>query len=324
MKELEFSPEKVAGYSEELLKPEGVLCAIGNTPLVEIKKLNPNPQVKIFAKLEGANPAGSVKDRIAYFIIKEALITGKLNQEKVVVEATSGNTGIGLGMVCSYYGIRLKLFMPECVSKERKAILRAFGAELVLTPSEEGVDGAINRARELAEKEPEKYFLANQYDNPANLNAHFYTTGKEIWEQTKGEITHFITGIGTTGTLMGVARRLKKHKPEIKIYAVEPEPGHSIQGLKSLSESYIPAIWNPAIVNDVLKVKDQDAVYWVERLAKEEGIFVGLSSGASLYGAIELAKSAPSGSIIVTVFPDRGDRYLSTSFFRSICAKCPP
>jgi len=317
-------PVKIVEYSLEKLKPEGVLRAIGNTPLVEIKRLNPNPGVRIFAKLEGANPAGSVKDRIAYFIIREAMESGKLDKNKIVVEATSGNTGIGLGMVCSYYGLKLQLFMPECVSEERKAILRAFGAELVLTSSQEGVDGAINRARQVVETEPDKYFLANQYDNPANLNAHYYGTGVEIWEQTKGEITHFTTGIGTSGTLMGVARRLREKKPEVKIVAVEPEPGHKIQGLKNLTESYIPAIWDPSQVDETISVSDEQAIYWVERLAKEEGIFAGLSSGASLFGAVELAKSAPAGSIIVTVFPDRGDRYLSTHFFRSICAKCPP
>jgi len=302
----------------------GLLEAIGNTPLVEIKNLNSNSRVRILAKLEGANPAGSVKDRIAYYMIKEGFESAQLSKDKTVVEATSGNTGIGLAMVCAHYGLRLKLFMPECVSEERKAILRAYGAELILTPGCEGVDGAIKRSFELVEQNPEQYFLANQYSNPANLNAHDEGTGREIWEQTKGEVTHFVAGVGTTGTIMGVARRLRRHKPEVKIIAVEPVPGHTIQGLKNFSESIIPAIWDPGKVNEIIKVNDEQAFEYVQRLAREEGIFAGFSSGANLFGAIELAKSAPAGSTIVTVFPDRGDRYLSTNLFRSICAKCPP
>jgi len=302
----------------------GLLEAIGNTPLVEIKNLNSNSRVRILAKLEGANPAGSVKDRIAYYMIKEGLESGQLSKDKTVVEATSGNTGIGLAMVCAHYGLGLKLFMPECVSEERKGILRAYGAELILTPGCDGVDGAIKRAFELVNQNPEQYFLANQYSNPANLNAHDEGTGREIWEQTKGEVSHFVAGVGTTGTIMGVGRRLRRHKPEVKIIAVEPVPGHTIQGLKNFKELIIPAIWNPGKVDEFIKVNDEQAFEYVQSLARKEGIFAGLSSGANLFGAIELAKSAPDGSTIVTVFPDRGDRYLSTNLFRSICAKCPP
>jgi len=302
----------------------GLLNSIGNTPLVEIEKLNPNKRVRIMAKLEGANPAGSIKDRIAYYMVKQGIEGGQLAKGKTVVEATSGNTGIGLAMVCANYGLKIKLFMPECASEERKSILRAFGAELVLTPGPEGVDGSIHRAAELVEKEPDKFFLANQYANPANLDAHDEGTGREIWEQTSGQVTHFVAGIGTTGTIMGVGRRLRRMKPEIKIIAVEPSQGHCIQGLKNLTESIIPAIWDPTKITSYVHPPDEQAFAYVERLAKEEGIFAGLSSGAALYGAIETAKDAPQGSTVVTVFPDRGDRYLSTNFFRSFCAKCPP
>jgi len=309
-----------------------LLDAIGNTPLVEITRLNPNPRVRLLAKLEGANPAGSVKDRIAYYMIKLGLQSGQLgrgvlhtpSQNKTVVEATSGNTGIGLAMVCAHLGLKLKLFMPECVSEERKAILRAYGAELVLTPGKEGVDGAIKRSWDLVEKEPDKYFLTNQYSNPANLDAHDEGTGREIWEQTRGEITHFVAGIGTTGTIIGVSRRLRRLKPDIQIIAVEPVPGHTIQGLKNLGEAIVPALWDPSKVNDYVQVNDEQAFTTVQRLTLEEGIFAGLSSGAALFGAMEIAKNAPAGSAIVTIFPDRGDRYLSTHAFRSICAKCPP
>jgi cysteine synthase len=302
----------------------GLLSAIGNTPLVEIVKLNPVSRVRVMAKLEGANPAGSIKDRIAYYMIKQGIEGGQLKNGRTVVEATSGNTGIGLAMVCANYGLKLKLFMPDCASEERKSILRAFGAELAITPGCEGVDGSILRAAELVTKEPDKYYLANQYANPANLDAHDEGTGKEIWEQTQGQVTHFAAGIGTTGTIMGVARRLRRMKPEIKIIAIEPNQGHCIQGLKNLSESIIPAIWDPSKVDAVVHPPDEQAFAYVERLAKEEGIFVGLSSGAALHGALEVARDAPAGSTVVTVFPDRGDRYLSTNFFRSFCAKCPP
>jgi len=307
-----------------LMKKISLLNAIGNTPLVEIIKLNPNPKVRIMAKLEGANPAGSVKDRIACHMIKQGFESGQLTREKTVVEATSGNTGIGLAMVAAHYGLGVKLFMPECVSEERKSILRAYGAELVLTPGSEGVDGSIKRAADLIGNNPDKYFLANQYSSPANLDAHDEGTGREIWEQTKGKVTHFVAGIGTTGTIMGVSRRLRRLKRSVQIIAVEPHRGHCIQGLKNLEESYVPAIWNPAKITSYVHPSDEQAFDYVRRLAREEGIFAGLSSGAAIFGAAEVAKDAPAGSIIVTVFPDRGDRYLSTNFFRSFCAKCPP
>jgi cysteine synthase B len=298
--------------------------SIGNTPLVEVVKLNPNPRVRIMAKLEGANPAGSIKDRIAYYMVKQGLESGQLNKNKVVVEATSGNTGIGLAMVCAHYGIKLKLFMPECASEERKSILRAYGAELALTPGCEGVDGAIRKGQEEVESNPEKYWLTNQYANPANLDAHDEGTGREIWEQTKGTVTHFLAGIGTTGTIMGVSRRLRRVKPDIQIIAVEPNPGHTIQGLKNLTESIIPALWDPSKITGYVHPQDEQAFDYVEKLAQVEGIFAGLSSGAAMFAATEVAKDAPHGSTIVTIFPDRGDRYLSTNFFRSFCAKCPP
>ena len=301
----------------------GILQCIGNTPLVRIDGINPNPRVKVFAKLEGNNPGGSVKDRIALYMIEAAERDGKLTRDKIILEATSGNTGIGLAMVATAKKYRVKLTMPACVSIERRRILEAFGAELILSPSEEGTDGAIRSAQRILSEEPETYFMPNQFDNEANILAHYETTGKEIIEQTGGHITHFVAGMGTTGTLMGTGKRLKEFNKDIKIIGVEPALNHRIQGLKNMSESIVPKIFNPQKLDERYKVNDEEAFDTTRMLAVKEGIFAGMSSGAAMYIAIRKSSELKEG-VIVVIFPDRGDRYLSTSLFTSVCAKCPP
>ena len=301
----------------------GILQCIGNTPLVRIDGINPNPRVKVFAKLEGNNPGGSVKDRIALYMIEAAERDGKLTRDKIILEATSGNTGIGLAMVATAKKYRVKLTMPACVSIERRRILEAFGAELILSPSEEGTDGAIRAAQRILSEEPETYFMPNQFDNEANILAHYETTGKEIIEQTDGRITHFVAGMGTTGTLMGTGKRLKEFNKDIKIIGVEPALNHRIQGLKNMSESIVPKIFNPQKLDERYKVNDEEAFDTTRMLAVKEGIFAGMSSGAAMYIAIRKSSELKEG-VIVVIFPDRGDRYLSTSLFTSVCAKCPP
>jgi len=300
-----------------------VLESIGSTPLVELKNVNPNPKVRILAKLEGSNPGGSVKDRPAYYMINKAEQDGQLTPDKIILEATSGNTGIGLAMVAAAKGYRLRLTMPACVSLERRSILEALGAELVLTPAEKGTDGAIMAARDIHEDSPEIYYMPDQFSNTNNILAHYETTGPEIIEQTGGTITHFVTGIGTTGTVMGVGKRLKEHNPEIKIVGVEPVMGHKIQGLKNMKEAIVPKIFDPSMLDDKIVIDDDTAYATARDLALKEGIFVGMSSGASMAGAIRVAQGLDTG-VVVTVFPDRGDRYLSTTLFKSICANCNP
>lgn len=301
-----------------------ILSAIGNTPLVELNNLNnKRPKVRIFGKLEGVNPGGSVKDRPAYWMIKKAEETGELTKGKIILEPTSGNTGIALAMIGAAKGYQVRLCMPECVSTERQRILQALNAEVVLTPAKEGTDGAIRKAHQLLEAEPDKHYMPNQFENEANVLAHYETTGPEILSQTKGEIDVFVAGMGTTGTLMGVNRFFKEKKPEVKIVGVEPTEGHTIQGLKNMKESINPKIYDPDGLDEKITVKDGEAFETTRLLAAKEGIFVGMSSGAAVAGALRVAEKMIAGTIVV-ILPDRGDRYLSTTLFRSICAKCPP
>lgn len=300
-----------------------VLKIIGNTPAVELTQLNGSGRVRIIAKMEGANPGGSVKDRPALFMINSAEESGKLTRNKTIVEPTSGNMGIAMAMIGTVKGYNVTLFMPECVSTERQLVLRAYGADVVLTPAKEGVDGAIERAHRAFEDEPDKYYMPNQFENESNSLAHYKTTGPEIWEQTSGEVDVFVAGMGTTGTLMGVGRYLKEKKPEVKIVGVEPTEGHTIQGLKNMVESSIPKIYSAAALDDKLTVEDGEAFETSRLLALKEGLLVGMSSGAAVAGALRLAKDMKEGTIAV-ILPDRGDRYLSTTLFRSYCAKCPP
>ena len=301
-----------------------ILSAIGNTPLVELTNLNEKrPEVRIFGKLEGCNPGGSVKDRPAYYMIKKAEETGELDKEKTIIEPTSGNTGIALAMIGAAKGYRVRLFMPECVSTERRLTLEAFGAEVVLTPAREGTDGAIRRAHQTLNEEPGRYFMPNQFDNVNNVLAHYETTGPEIFSQTNGEVDVFVAGMGTTGTLMGAGRYLKERKPGVKIVGVEPEERHTIQGLKNMNNSIVPGIYDPRKLDEKIVIGDGEAFEIARRLVTAEGLFVGMSSGAAVEGALRIAKEMRSGTIVV-ILPDRGDRYLSTTLFRSICAKCPP
>lgn len=301
----------------------GILECIGNTPLARIEGINPNPAVKLFAKLEGNNPGGSVKDRIALHMIRSAERSGRLTRDKIILEATSGNTGIGLAMVAAAKKYRVKLVMPGCVSVERRRVLEAFGAELIISPSEEVTDGAIRLVHKIYSENPDGYFMPNQFDNPSNVEAHYETTGREIWEQTGGSITHFIAGMGTTGTLMGAGRRLKEFNGGVSIVGVEPVLGHRIQGLKNMSESIVPKIFDPSVLDERHIVNDDEAFNATRMLAVKEGIFSGMSSGAAMHVALKKSSEMKEG-VIVVILPDRGDRYLSTSLFASVCAKCPP
>ena len=305
------------------LRKYSILDAIGNTPLAELSHLNENPNVKIYGKLEGCNPGGSVKDRPAYYMIKKAEQLGELDKEKIILEPTSGNTGIALAMIGAARGYKAVFVMPDCVSLERRSILEAFGAKVLLTPGEEGTDGAIRKAHQILKEEPHKYYMPNQFENENNVLAHYETTGPEIFTQTEGEIDVFVSGLGTTGTLMGAGRYLKEKKPEVKIVGVEPVKGHKIQGLKNMEESIIPKIYNPRLLDEKVIVDDDEAFETARLLATKEGLFVGMSSGAAVGVALRIAKDIDYGTIGV-ILPDRGDRYLSTTLFRSICAKCPP
>jgi len=301
----------------------GVSESVGNTPLVSIENINPNPKVRIFAKLEGNNPGGSVKDRIALYMIQSAEKSGQLTRDKIILEATSGNTGIGLAMIGAAKRYRVKLTMPACVSVERRKVLEAFGAELILSPSSEGTDGAIRLSQRIMAEDPDLYFMPNQFDNPANFMAHYETTGREIIEQTEGKVTHFVAGMGTTGTLMGVSRRLKEFNENICIVGVEPVIGHRVQGLKNMAESIVPKIFEPSRLDERYIVTDEEAFDTTRRLAVREGIFAGMSSGAAMQIALKKSSEMSEG-VIVVLLPDRGDRYLSTALFTSVCGKCPP
>ncbi|MFH1239772.1 MAG: cysteine synthase family protein [Candidatus Diapherotrites archaeon] len=291
-----------------------VLETIGNTPLVRINRLNSNKEVKIFAKLEGQNPGGSVKDRIALQMVTEAELSGKLTQEKTILEATSGNTGIGLAMVAAIKGYSIELALPESVSIERRKILKAFGAKVILTPESHGTDGAILKVKELYEKFPEKYFVPDQYSNINNPLSHYYYTANEIISETKGRISFFVAGLGTSGTLMGMSHALKSFDKRIQIVAAEPFLSHKIQGLKSLEEAIIPEIYNASKIDEFVKVSDSDAFETSRLLAKKEGIFAGMSSGAAMFVALKKATEIKKGTIVV-LLPDRGEKYLSTELF---------
>ncbi|HOK05982.1 MAG TPA: cysteine--tRNA ligase [Syntrophales bacterium] len=291
-----------------------ILETIGNTPLVEIRRLNPNPNVRILAKLEYFNPGGSIKDRTAYAMIRGAEERGELTKDKIILEATSGNTGIGLALVAASRGYRLCLTMSEAVSEERKKILRALGAELIFTPSSQGTDGAIEKAYAILRENPDRYYCPDQFNNPDNILAHYHGTGEEIWRQTDGEVTMVVLTLGTTGTAMGVSKRLKEYNPAVIIVGVEPYLQHKIQGLKNMKESYRPGIFDKNRLDEKVNILDEDAFEMARRLAREEGLMVGMSSGAAMHVAAQKAREL-SGGVIVVVFPDGGERYLSTELY---------
>jgi cysteine synthase B len=303
-----------------------VITAIGNTPLVEIKRLwdSSSTGVRMLAKLEGSNPGGSIKDRPAYYMLKKAIDAGMLTPEKTILEPTSGNTGIGMAMIASALGYRIKLTMPACVSEERRAVLAALGAELEITPGCDKTDGAIIRARAILEKYPDEYFMPNQFANPANWLAHFETTAPEIVRDTKEEVDYVVAGMGTTGTLMGCSRYFRQHHPKTKVIGIEPALNHRIQGLKNMQEAIVPEIFDPSLLDARMLCSDDDAFNVTRELALREGLFCGISSGAAMWGALKAARDLPKGATIVAILPDRGDRYLSTEVFRSVCALCPP
>ena len=301
----------------------GVCGIIGNTPLVELKGFKDCNGVQLLGKLEGCNPGGSVKDRPAWYMVRQAEANGLLTRDKIILEPTSGNTGIALAMIGAARGYRVKLFMPECVSQERRSILEAYGAEVMLTPAGEGTDGAIRAAHRAHKAEPGRYYMPNQFANPSNSLAHYETTGPEIWAQTRGEVDVFVAGMGTTGTLMGVAKFLREKKPSVRIVGVEPTRGHRIQGLKNMQEAIVPELFQPEKLDQKVTVEDDEAFDATRVLARQEGLFTGMSSGAAVVGALRVARDMRRG-VIVALLPDRGDRYLSTNLFRPVCAQCPP
>ncbi|MDY6912029.1 MAG: cysteine synthase family protein [Chloroflexota bacterium] len=293
---------------------ENILQDIGDTPLIQINQLNPNKNVTICAKIEGNNPTGSIKDRIALRMIEQAEVQGTLNSGKTIIEPTSGNTGISLAMIGVIKGYDVEIVMSEAVSAERRKMIQSFGATVTLTPAELGTDGAITKARELVRSNPQRYFMPDQFSNEYNKMAHYKTTAEEIWKQTNGKIDYFVSSIGTSGTIMGVGQALKENNPAIKIVCAHPVKGHYIQGLKNMEEAIVPSIYDAAQIDKTVMVETEDAFEMSRRIVKNEGVFVGMSSGAALYAAIEVAQQIESG-VIVTLFPDRGEKYLSTDLF---------
>lgn len=301
-------------------EPAGsVLDRIGWTPLIRLERVNREfPHIEFLAKAEWFNPGGSVKDRAAYAMILDAERSGSLAPGKTILDATSGNTGIAYAMIGAAKGYPVKLCVPVSASKERKQILAAYGAEVVWTPADEGSDGAIRRAREIYASDPDRYFYSDQYSNPANWRAHYCSTAVEIWQQTRGRLTHFVAGLGTTGTFVGTARRLREFDPSIRLVSFQPDAAfHGLEGLKHLPTSIVPGIYDTGLAEENLWVKTEDAYKQVRRLAREEGLLVGVSSGAALAACLEIARRIPRGEAarIVTVFPDSGVRYLEDRFW---------
>lgn len=296
---------------------DNVLGCIGNTPLIRVNRINPNPKVTIYAKWEAKNPGGSIKDRPALSMIEAAERQGLLTHDKIIIEATSGNTGIGLAIVAAVKGYHLLLAMPETASLERQKVLKALGAELLLTPGSLGTDGSIEEVYNLVRQNPERYFMPDQFNNPANPMAHKIGTGPEIYEQTDGKVDAVVITLGTTGTAMGILETLKERNPAIEVIGIEPYPGHKIQGLKNMKESYVPGIFDRYRLDRIIHVRDEEAFEMARRLAREEGIFAGMSSGAAMAGAVQIAQERKAG-MIVTVLPDGGDRYLSTNLFTTM------
>lgn len=285
---------------------------IGNTPLVEIKRINKNPNVKIYGKLEGQNPGGSVKDRAAYGMISEALKRGDIKKGDKLVEATSGNTGIALAMIAQSAGLHMTLLMPENSTKERVQAMRAYGAEVILTPAERTIEYSRELAEEMATNQG--YHMLNQFANPDNYGMHYQTTGPEIWKDTNGKVTHFVSAMGTTGTIMGVSKYLKEQNPEVQIIGTQPTEGSSIPGIRRWSPEFLPKIFDPSRVDQVIDVSEDNARLMARRLAKEEAILSGMSSGGALTAALQIAAELDEG-IIVFIVCDTGERYLSMGLY---------
>jgi cysteine synthase B len=292
-----------------------ILEAIGNTPLVRINRLNPNPAVQIYAKLEGFNPTGSIKDRIALKMLEQAEQEGTLTKDKIIIEPTSGNTGIGLAMIGAIKGYRVQIVMSSAVSVERQKMIKGFGAEIILTDSELGTDGAIIKTRELLAENPGAYFNPNQFSNEYNKLAHYSTTAQEIWDQTGGQVTHMVSALGTSGTIMGIGMKLKALNPEIKIIEAHPVKGHYIQGLKNMQEAIVPELYDVTQIDGSIMVETEEAYEMARMIVVKEGMFVGMSSGAAMVAAVKTAETLSHG-LIVVIYPDRGEKYLSTNLFR--------
>lgn len=305
-------------YTDISLDQHSIANSIGNTPLIEIRHpALKDSSVRIYAKAEWLNPGGSVKDRAALSIIQDALLKGELNRNKILVDASSGNTAIAYAMICSSLGIKCKLFIPGNVSKERIRILRSYGTELILTDPLEGVDGSIELVREFTKENSEKYFYANQYDNPANWLAHYNTTGIEIFKQTNGKVNYFVAGLGTSGTFTGTSRRLKQESEKIQTGSFQPNsPFHGLEGLKHMDTAIIPKIYDRTLNDFEFTISTEDAYHQTKFLAKSQGLLVGISSGAALSASLSLATTIAQGNII-TIFPDRGERYLTDNFWRN-------
>src|SRR6476620_10332608 len=285
-----------------------ILDLIGNTPMVKLKKLPENEKVTIYAKLEGNNPGGSVKDRAAYGMIKGAIDRGEIQPGTTLIEATSGNTGIALAMIASMFNVPIELVMPEDATRERVLAMQAFGAKVILTPQEQSMEGAIDYANNQLAKGG--YIMLNQFANEDNPRMHYRTTGPEIWRDTNGTVTHFVSSMGTTGTIMGTSQFLKEKNPDIQIVGCQPTEGSHIPGIRKWPEAYLPKIFDPSRIDSVISVDEQDARIITKRMAKEEGIFAGMSSGGAVYASLEMAKELKEG-VIVCIICDRGDRYLS-------------
>ena len=296
-------------------KPFSLLSSIGNTPLIQIRRMMKHLRgVQIFAKAEWLNPGGSVKDRAGLRIIEDGERSGQLTPGKVILDSTSGNTGIAYAMIATIKGYQVELVVPANLSEERKKTLLFYGANLIFTDPLLGSDGALLEARRIYEANPDRYFKDDQYNNPSNWRAHYQTTGIEILQQSKGRVTHFIAGVGTGGTLIGIGRRLKEYNPDIKIYEVQPDNGfHGIEGLKHIETAIRPGIYEESVLDGTFFVRTEEAYWMAIRLAKEEGLLVGPSSGAAFWASLKLAESIDSG-VIVTIFPDGGDRYFSTAY----------
>ena len=295
---------------------DNILETIGNTPMVKINKINPNKNVTLYAKLEGFNPTGSIKDRIALKMIEEAEKDGILTKDKIIIEATSGNTGIGLAMIGVVKCYTVQIVMSSAVSIERQKMIRAFGADIILTDETLGTDGAIKKVKELIENNPDKYFNPNQFSNINNKLAHYVSTAEEIWNDTNGKVTHFISSLGTSGTIMGIGMYLKEKNPNIKIIEAHPVKGHYIQGLKNMEEAIVPEIYNSTEISESIMIESEEAFAMARRIALEEGIFVGMSSGAAMLAAIKTITKLNKG-LVVVILPDRGEKYLSTDLFRN-------
>lgn len=294
-----------------------ILETIGNTPMVRINSLCPNPKINIYAKLEGFNPTGSIKDRIAIQMIEKAEEEGRLSKGKTIIEPTSGNTGIGLAIAGIVKGYPVEIVMSEAVSVERRKIIRSYGGKIVLTPAAEGTDGAIRKARQIVAENPDKYFMPDQFSNSNNYLAHYENTAIEIWQQTGGDIDYLVCAIGTSGTIMGISKFLKQLKPSIKVVCAHPIKGHYIQGLKNMEEAIVPAIYDPSRIDDQIMIESEEAISMARQIIAKEGIFAGMSSGAALLAALRTAERIESGNIVV-IFPDRAEKYLSTKMFEDL------